>query len=85
MHQVHGDDAVPVAAGEARDPLPPALVVERHDVGVDAAPGHGGAEGGQVRRRVGPGGGGGIVGAAVGGEVPPALKYRIISVNVIYG
>ena len=67
MHLVHGDNAVSVAAGEPRYPLSPALVVQRHDVRVDAALRHDGAERGQVRGRVGAGGGGGVIGAAVGG------------------
>ena len=77
IYQVHGNDAISVAAGEPRYPLSPALVVQRHDVGVDAALCHRGAEGGQVLGSVGAGGGGGVIGAAVGGEIAPVFKPKL--------
>ena len=77
IYQVHGNDAISVAAGEPRYPLPSAFVVQGHDVRVDAALCHNGAERRQVRGRIGAGGGGGVIGAAVGGEIAPVFKPKL--------
>ena len=85
IYQVHGNDAISVAAGEPRYPLPSAFVVQGHDVRVDAALCHNGAERRQVRGRIGAGGGGGVIGAAVGGEIAPALKLKLSCDFCVHG
>ncbi len=73
-HLLLRDDGISVAAGESRNPFPPALPIERDDVGVELLRPHLRPEVRQPFGRVHPGGRNRVVFAAVGGQVATTAK-----------